>query len=53
VLHPGFKTTYFETQNWPAEWIAAARTVLIDEWDINYKPSEDGQAETMSNVRQL
>ncbi|KAH8106487.1 hypothetical protein DFH11DRAFT_1518196, partial [Phellopilus nigrolimitatus] len=51
VLHPGYKTIYFEKQGWPSEWIETAKQVLKDEWDDNYRPVEESHVEAEDNVR--
>ncbi|THV04443.1 hypothetical protein K435DRAFT_638817, partial [Dendrothele bispora CBS 962.96] len=38
VMHPSYKTTYFETAGWPAEWVTAAKQTLINHWKAYYKP---------------
>ncbi len=37
VLHPQFKTEYFEDENWKKTWIDAAKEIISDQWDTHYK----------------
>ncbi|KAH9918529.1 uncharacterized protein BXZ73DRAFT_52881, partial [Epithele typhae] len=37
VLHPGFKLEYFKTHHWQDEWIETAKTLVRNEYDLNYK----------------
>ena len=39
VLHPRYKSTYFQKAGWPREWIQTAEDLLQKEWETNYKPS--------------
>jgi hypothetical protein len=39
VLHPRYKSTYFQKAGWPREWIRMAEDILRKEWETNYKPS--------------
>jgi len=39
VLHPRYKSTYFQKAGWPREWIRTAEDILRKEWETNYKPS--------------
>ena len=39
VLCPQWKWSYFE-DNWPAEWISAAKEVVQTLWEQDYKPTE-------------
>lgn len=41
VLHPKFKMTYFNKENWQPDWIDTARQLLRDEWNKYYKPTID------------
>lgn len=41
VLHPKFKLTYFNKENWESEWIDTARQLLREEWNKYYKPTID------------
>ncbi|KAH9920496.1 uncharacterized protein BXZ73DRAFT_104626 [Epithele typhae] len=40
VLHPGFKLEYFKTHHWQDEWIETAKTLVRNEYDLNYKHSD-------------
>lgn len=37
VLHPKYKTTYFDTAKWQPDWIATAREMIRTEWETHYK----------------
>jgi hypothetical protein len=39
VLHPRYKSTYFQKAGWPCEWIQTAEDILQKEWENNYKLS--------------
>lgn len=39
VLHPRYKSTYFQKAGWPQEWIQTAEDILRKEWKVNYKLS--------------
>lgn len=43
-MHPSFKTQYFVKAKWESGWISAARELLKDEWEANYKSSADAAA---------
>lgn len=38
VLHPQFKTRYFTQENWEADWIGEAKSILHKQWETNYAP---------------
>lgn len=37
VLHPRYKTKYFEIERWEREWIQTAKDLLSEQWDNVYK----------------
>jgi hypothetical protein len=37
VLHPRHKLVYFQRAGWTAEWIAAAKKIVRDEFDRSYR----------------
>jgi hypothetical protein len=39
-LHPRYKLKYFEAASWDEEWITAARTIVVDEFERLYAPIE-------------
>jgi hypothetical protein len=39
MLHPQYKSTYFQKAGWPHRWIQTAEDLLQKEWETNYKPS--------------
>ena len=39
VLHPRYKSTYFQKAGWPHEWIQTVEDILQKEWETNYKLS--------------
>ncbi|KIM88425.1 hypothetical protein PILCRDRAFT_95596 [Piloderma croceum F 1598] len=39
LLHPCYKSTYFQKAGWPCKWIRMAEDILRKEWETNYKPS--------------
>lgn len=47
VLHPQFKTEYFEDEHWEREWIDTAKEIITEQWTKYYKTSTD-PAETVS-----
>lgn len=40
VLHPRYKTTYFENENWEKEWIETAKDILTEQWETHYRDAE-------------
>jgi hypothetical protein len=45
VLHPRYKSTYFQKAGWPREWIRTAEDILRKEWETNYKPGVSGSVQ--------
>ncbi|KAF8577731.1 hypothetical protein K439DRAFT_1364008, partial [Ramaria rubella] len=41
VLHPRYKTLYFQQQKWPDSWIDTAIMLLRKHWGKNYKPTKE------------
>ncbi|KAF9053410.1 hypothetical protein BJ165DRAFT_858777 [Panaeolus papilionaceus] len=37
ILHPKFKTTYFDNAKWEPQWIATAKELVHAEFDLNYR----------------
>ncbi|THU87207.1 hypothetical protein K435DRAFT_627715, partial [Dendrothele bispora CBS 962.96] len=37
LMHPSFKTAYFENAGWPLSWVQAAKKSLTDHWEHWYK----------------
>jgi hypothetical protein len=37
VLHPRHKVSYFQRAGWTADWIAAAKKIVRDEFDASYR----------------
>ena len=38
LLHPRFKTAYFRSRDWEANWIDDAIELVNEEWRAHYKP---------------
>ena len=45
VLHPAYKTAYFERQKWPEEWIKTAITLMREHYNMYYKPTDVEEVE--------
>ncbi|KAF8578273.1 hypothetical protein K439DRAFT_1362533, partial [Ramaria rubella] len=39
ILHPRYKTFYFQWQKWPDLWIDTAVKLLHQQWEKHYKPA--------------
>lgn len=39
MLHPQFKTSYFEDEGWEREWIDEAKDIIQHQWETYYKGS--------------
>ena len=39
VLHPAFKTQYFDQHHWPDEWVEEALRLCREEWKESYRPA--------------
>ncbi|KAF8579152.1 hypothetical protein K439DRAFT_1239162, partial [Ramaria rubella] len=37
ILHPRYKTLYFQWQKWPDSWVDTAIKLVHDQWETNYK----------------
>ncbi|KAA1476555.1 hypothetical protein DENSPDRAFT_785372 [Dentipellis sp. KUC8613] len=44
VLHPRYKLAYFRMKKWPDSWITAAKSVVEEQWNSYYKPSDTSQS---------
>lgn len=38
LLHPRYKSVYFEKKNWCLLWVDTALELLRDQWNLHYKP---------------
>ncbi|KAF8574184.1 hypothetical protein K439DRAFT_1373096 [Ramaria rubella] len=43
VLHPRYKTIYFQCQKWPDSWVDTAVSLVCEEWEKNYKQARGDQ----------
>ncbi|KAF8587379.1 hypothetical protein K439DRAFT_1338216 [Ramaria rubella] len=43
VLHPRYKTIYFQRQKWPDSWVDTAVSLVCEEWEKNYKQAGKDQ----------
>ncbi|KAF8580643.1 hypothetical protein K439DRAFT_1619657 [Ramaria rubella] len=50
ILHPRYKTLYFQWQKWPDSWIDTAIMLLHEHWEKNYKPTKEEKL-TISEVQ--
>lgn len=41
VLHPQYKTAYFEDEGWEREWIDEATDIITQQWDKYYKDTSE------------
>jgi hypothetical protein len=46
VLHLAFKTAYCHNHKWPEEWIKEAVDLLHANWELNFKPRDNGVSTT-------
>ncbi|THU81368.1 hypothetical protein K435DRAFT_556357, partial [Dendrothele bispora CBS 962.96] len=36
ILHPKYKTVYFDQANWESDWKDTARQIVREEWETHY-----------------
>ncbi|KLO09608.1 hypothetical protein SCHPADRAFT_833804, partial [Schizopora paradoxa] len=41
MLHPRYKTSYFEQEKWEKEWVDTAKDILMNQWETYYKSAEE------------
>ncbi|EEB92819.1 hypothetical protein MPER_08615, partial [Moniliophthora perniciosa FA553] len=49
ILHPLYKTSYFEKAAWPQEWVTAAMNVVRQLWVARYKPKANATTSTTTS----
>ncbi|KAF8574541.1 hypothetical protein K439DRAFT_1372140, partial [Ramaria rubella] len=52
ILHPHYKTLYFQQQKWPDLWIDTTVKLLCEQWEKHYKPART-ESLTTSEVNTL
>jgi hypothetical protein len=50
VLHPCYKSSYFQKAGWPRDWVHTAEDLLHQEYDKNYKLEASEMPENTSTV---
>ena len=51
VLHPGLKLEYFRKQEWEADWIDVAESLVRDEYEKFYEKDSDDVMEVTDAVK--
>ncbi|KAF8591457.1 hypothetical protein K439DRAFT_1327204, partial [Ramaria rubella] len=49
ILHPRYKTLYFQCQKWPESWIDTTVSLVCEQWEHHYKP-QSGSHTTVTKV---